>query len=200
MPADGSQPEQTFAPSDNDRVPLDATADGKWLLYEERTKNTAQTDAVLRAIPLVKDAQEFTVLDSVARDSNARLIPTRNDWLAYQSNQSGRSEIYLTRFPRPGAKYQVSQSGGEQPVWSREGKLLFYLDGANRMTSVTIETAGDGVKIGTPRTLFPTGIRHSIPVDAYDVARDGKFLVVNSITESTAPVVLVTNWDTELKK
>jgi len=200
LPTDGSQAEQTFAPSDNDRVPLDATADGKWLLCEERTKSSAPTDAILRAIPLVRDAQEFTVLDSVTPDSNARLIPAKNDWLAYQSNQSGRSEIYLTRFPRPGAKYQVSQSGGAQPVWSRDGKLLFYLDGANRMTSVTIETVGGDIKIGTPKTLFPAGIRHSIPVDAYDVTRDGKFLVVNSITESTAPVVLVTNWDTELKK
>jgi Tol biopolymer transport system component len=200
LPADGSQPEQTLINSDNDRVPVDVTADGKWLLYEERPRNTATTDAVLKALPLVKDAQDFTVLTSVARDSNARLISGKNDWLAYQSNQSGRSEIYLTRFPRPGAKYQVSQSGGAQPVWSRDGKLLFYLDGANRMTSVMIETTTDAVKIGTPKTLFSTGIRHSIPVDAYDVARDGRFLVVNSITESTAPVVLVTNWDTELKK
>jgi len=198
--ADGSQPEQTLIKSDNDIFPVDATADGKWLLYEERKRDASISDAAIKALPLVKDIGAFTVLEAVARDSNARLIPARNDWLAYQANQSGRAEIFLTRFPHPGAKYQVSQGGGTQPVWSKDGKVLFYLDGTNKMTSVNIETEHDAVKIGTPKTLFPTGIRHSIPADGYDVTRDGKFLVVNSITESTAPVVLVTNWDTELKK
>jgi len=51
-----------------------------------------------------------------------------------------------------------------------------------------------------PKTLFQTGIRHSVPTEGYDVARDGSFLMVNSIMESTAPAVLVTNWDADLKK
>ena len=56
------------------------------------------------------------------------------------------------------------------------------------------------IQIGPAKPLFVVGIRHSIPTSAYDIGRDGRFLVVNSITESTAPVVLVTNWDAELKK
>jgi len=56
------------------------------------------------------------------------------------------------------------------------------------------------VQIGAAKPLFTTRIRHSIATEAYDVARDGRFLVVDSITESTAPLVLVTNWDAELKK
>ena len=61
-------------------------------------------------------------------------------------------------------------------------------------------TSGQAVQIGAAKPLLTTRIRHSIATEAYDVARDGRFLVVDSITESTAPLVLVTNWDAELKK
>ncbi len=199
VPADGSQPEKVLFESENDALPTDVTADGKWLLYEEGNRPKGIAPA-LKAFPLVSGLQGFTVLDQVALNSNARLKPSTNDWLAYEVDQSGRSEIYLTRFPHPGAKYQVSQTGGTQTVWSKDGKKLYYLDTLRRMVAVEIHSTGDSVQIGSPKTLFQTGIRHSISTEGYDVSRDGKFLIVNSITESTAPVVLVTNWDAELKK
>lgn len=209
--ADGSQPERTLIKSDRDLMPTDVTSDGKWLLYEEALaapKDSHQSvgfssllaDADLKAFPLTPDGKAFTILEHVTNGSNARLKPVANDWVAYQSNQSGRSQVYLTRFPRPGAKYQVSKDGGAQPVWSKDGKTLYYLDAFQKLTAVDIEVAGDSLRMGAPRVLFSTGIRHSIPTDGYDVTRDRQFLVLESITESKAPVVLVTNWDTELKK
>ncbi len=197
--ADGSQHERTLIKSDRNLLPVDVTSDGKWLLYEE-AKVGELTDAELKAFPLVSGLQPFTVLDPVADSSNARLKPGSNDWLAYQSNQSGRAQVYLTRFPHAGAKYQVSKDGGVQPVWSKDGKTLYYLDPYRKLTAVDIQTSGEAVQIGAAKALFTTRIRHSIPTEAYDVARDGRFLVVDSITESTAPLVLVTNWDAELKK
>ena len=197
--ADGSQPERILIKSDRNLLPVDVTSDGKWLLYEE-AKVGAPTDAELKAFPLVSGLQPLTVLEPVADGSNARLKPGSNDWLAYQSNQSGRSQVYLTRFPHPGAKYQVSKDGGVQPVWSKDGKTLYYLDPYRKLTAVEVQTSGEAVQIGAAKPLFTAGIRHSISTEAYDIARDGRFLVVDSITESTAPVVLVTNWDTELKK
>jgi serine/threonine protein kinase len=197
--ADGSQPERILIKSDRNLLPVDVTSDGKWLLYEE-AKVGAPTDAELKAFPLVTGLQPLTVLEPVADGSNARLKPASNDWLAYQSNQSGRAQVYLTRFPHPGAKYQVSKDGGVQPVWSKDGKTLYYLDPYRKLTAVDVQTSGEAVQIGAAKPLFTAGIRHSISTEAYDIARDGRFLVVDSITESTAPVVLVTNWDTELKK
>jgi len=197
--ADGSQPERILIKSDRNLLPVDVTSDRKWLLYEE-AKVGALTDAELKAFPLVSGLQPLTVLEPVADGSNARLKPGSNDWLAYQSNQSGRAQVYLTRFPHPGAKYQVSKDGGVQPVWSKDGKTLYYLDPYRKLTAVDIQTSGETVQIGTAKPLFTVGIRHSIATEAYDVARDGRFLVVDSITESTAPLVLVTNWDAELKK
>jgi serine/threonine protein kinase/Tol biopolymer transport system component len=197
--ADGSQPERILIKSDRNLLPVDVTSDGKWLLYEE-TKVGAPTDAELKAFPLASGLQPFTLLEPVADSSNARLKPGSNDWLAYQSNQSGRAQVYLTRFPHPGAKYQVSKDGGVQPVWSKDGKTLYYLDPYRKLTAVDIQTSGEAVQIGAAKPLFTAGIRHSISTEAYDIARDGRFLVVDSITESTAPLVLVTNWDAELKK
>ncbi|HEY1679859.1 MAG TPA: protein kinase [Candidatus Sulfotelmatobacter sp.] len=206
--ADGSQPEHTLIKSDRDLTPTDVTSDGKWLLYEEAAgdKNpeagsaSPLGDAELKAFPLTPGGQPFTVLSSVGNGSNARLRPVSNDWVAYQSNQSGRSQVYLTRFPHPGAKYQVSKDGATQPVWSTDGKTLYFLDAFRQMTAVEIELAGESVRIGAAKTLFQSGIRHSISIEAYDVSRDGRFLVVDSITESKAPVVLVTNWNAQLKK
>jgi hypothetical protein len=207
---DGSQPERTLIKSDRDLMPTDVTNDGKWLLYEEALAaprdnhqsigfSSLLADADLKAFPLTTDGKAFTVLEHVSNGSNARLKPGANDWIAYQSNLSGRPQVYLTRFPHPAAKYQVSKDGGAQPVWSRDGKTLYYLDAFQKLTAVDVDVAGDSLRMGPPRTLFQTGIRHSIPTDGYDVSRDGRFLVLNSITESTAPVVLVTNWDMELK-
>jgi len=208
--ADGSQPERTLIKADRDLMPTDVTKDGKWLLYEEAVaapkdnhesigSSSLLADANLKAFPLTPDGKIFTVLEHVSNGSNARLKPLANDWIAYQSTQSGHAQVYLTRFPHPGAKYQVSKDGGAQPVWSTDGKTLYYLDAFQKLSAVDIEVAGDSLRMGPTRSLFQTGIRHSIPTDGYDVSRDGRFLVLNSITESTAPVVLVTNWDSELK-
>ncbi|MGC1451302.1 MAG: protein kinase, partial [Candidatus Sulfotelmatobacter sp.] len=180
LPADGSQPERTLIKADTDVFPTDSTSDGKWLLYEE-SQPDAQRGAVLKAFPLVKGLEPFTVVDAVARLSNARVKPDSNDWLAYQANVSGRPEVYLTRFPHPGVKYQVSQTGASQPVWSKDGKKLYYLDTSQRMIAVDIRTASDSVQIGAPMTLFQTGMRSSIFSEGYDVTRDGRFLVVNSV-------------------
>ena len=196
---DGSQPERVLIKSNRDVLPEDVTSDGKWLLYEE-AKVGDLANGELKALPLVPGLEPFVVLEPVDDLGNARLKPGSNDWLAYQSSQSGRSQVYLTRFPHPGAKYQVSKEGGTQPVWSRDGKTLYYLDPYRTLTAVDVQTSGEAVQIGPAKPLFVVGIRHSIPTSAYDIGRDGRFLVVNSITESTAPVVLVTNWDAELKK
>jgi hypothetical protein len=67
------------------------------------------------------------------------------------------------------------------------------------MTAVDVQTANDSVQVGMPKTLFQTGVRSSIFNEDYDVTRDGRFLVVDSVVESTALLVLVTNWDVELR-
>ena len=87
-------------------------------------------------------------------------------WVAYQSNESARNEIYVVPYPGPGAKTQVSSDGGAQPRWNRNGRELFFQNGG-RMMAVDVET-GAAFRAGTPRMLFEK------PYVAYDVHPDGK--------------------------
>jgi len=195
---DGSGPQELVLATAADAVPVDVSADNRMLLYEEGGAWRALS-ATLKALPLSSGSKPFVVLD-VVDSSNAVLKPLGNDWIAYQSSESGRPEIYVTRFPSPGAKYQVSFLGGTQPVWSRDGKRLYYLDAAQKMTAVDLLAQKESISIGKPTPLFQTAIRTSVLTAGYDVTRDGRFLQLNSIMETSAPVTVVMNWDAELKK
>ena len=198
-PADGSRPQQALIATQTDAVTTDVSSDGKWLLYEEGSGD-APGNSSLKALPVTGGAKPLLVLDRVDWQSNARLMPGSNAWLAYQSSESGSPEVYLTHFPSGGAKYQVSLEGGTQPVWSPDDRRLYYLDARQRLTVVDVHAGEDSVNVGAPKMLFQTGVRASSLGGGYDVARDGRFLLNNSVNESPAPLIFVLNWDAELKK
>ena len=121
--------------------------------------------------------------------------------MAYQSNESGRREIYITAFPGGGAKWQVSNNGGSSPKWRRDGKELFFLDAADTITTVDVNTAGGAPQLGAPHALFQAvGIQRDF--GPFDVTADGKKFLVNSgnLKEGSDPLTLVLNWTAELKK
>jgi hypothetical protein len=86
------------------------------------------------------------------------------------------------------------------PLWGKDGKHLYYLDPLQTLMAVDVDLGKDLVRIGKPVPLFQTRVRMSIGGGGYDVTRDGRFLLVNSTTESSTPLTLVANWDAELKK
>jgi eukaryotic-like serine/threonine-protein kinase len=196
-PVDGSREQQLLFASDTDSLPTDVTDDGKWLLYLDELRNTPQY-AALKAYPLTGGTKSAVIVEQVDEFSNAALMPGTNEWLAYQSSESGREEIYLTRFPNAGAKYQVGE--GTEPLWSKDGKHLYYLDAALKLTAVDIRADKDSVQVGTPRALFQTNVMNGNSGTGYNVAADGRFLVLNSIIDTPSPLTLVTNWDAELTK
>jgi serine/threonine-protein kinase len=113
-------------------------------------------------------------------------------WIAYQSDESGRAEIYVQSFPGPGGKWQVSTEGGLRPKWSADGSELFFRSG-NRMMAASI-SPGPAFAAGTPRVLF-TG-QYAPP---YDVAADGRFLMGRDEAPETAPhLSLILNWFEEV--
>ncbi|MCG6962358.1 MAG: protein kinase [Acidobacteria bacterium] len=123
-------------------------------------------------------------------------------WLAYASNESGRSEVYLTPFPGPGGKWQVSQSGGGEPEWRRDGGALFYRAPDGALFEAKVTATGSAVEVGTPRQLFSaprTG--GSGTGRTYAVSPGGdRYLVLHPIQNSATPLTLVTNWTSALKK
>jgi len=115
-------------------------------------------------------------------------------WIAYQSNESGRAEIYVASYSGPAGKWQISTSGGIDPAWSRDGKELYFLSPDQHFMVVPI-LPGATFTPGTPRFLFhvqtETGLRRNV----YTVSPDGKrFLFLLPIGESNTPMTVTVNW------
>ena len=120
--------------------------------------------------------------------------------IAYESDESGRKEIYLKPFPGPGPKFQVSTDGARGPRWSRDGKELFYASGERMMVVSVSETPG--LRVSAPQLLFggPFVFERA---GNYDIAPDGKrFIMVQRTTDDRATQLLrvVLNWSSDLKK
>ena len=124
--------------------------------------------------------------------------------MAYSSNETGNSEVYVSPFPNTDSKWQVSRGGGEEPRWRRDGRELFYLSAEGKMMAVAVKTGGN-FEAGSPQILFQTHLRQPISaVDrvSYDVTADGqKFLVNTKVDEPNAvPLSVILNWAAEMER
>ena len=118
-------------------------------------------------------------------------------WLAYASNESGRSEIYAERVPGPGGRWQISTNGGEQPHWSPNGREIFYRNGSKVM-AVAVETQRRFMA-GKPVELFDVEFDRGGAVAGYDVAPNGQaFLMLKSEQPNPTEIRMVMGWPEEL--
>jgi serine/threonine-protein kinase len=147
---------------------------------------------------------EFLIQTSFV-ESNAAISPDGH-FVAYQSNESGRFEIYVRPFPQVNAgRWQVSNGGGQQPAWARSGRELFYLDSSNTLTVVPTQITGPTISTSNPAKPFEAS--YAVPTiwRTYDVSSDGqRFLMIKeNITTDQGPtptgIDVVTNWSQELK-
>ena len=134
---------------------------------------------------------------------NAHFSPDGR-WVAYSSNETGSWEVYVSSFPTPISKWQVSRGGGEEPRWRRDGKELFYLSGEGKIMAVPVK-AGSSFEAGPLITLFQTHLRQpitSIDVFSYDVTADGQRFLINTRVDepNAAPLSIILNWSSEMEK
>ncbi|MBL8208644.1 MAG: PD40 domain-containing protein, partial [Blastocatellia bacterium] len=198
--ASGAGQDETLWKSTNAKAALDWSADGQFILYRELHP---QTNYDLWILPLEGERKPWPWLNTPFVEFTAKFAPD-GKWIAYTSNETGRSEIYLQAFV-PGAlaaggKWQISKNGGSQPQWRHDGRELYFFSG-DKMMTVEV-TLGAEVKVGTPQELFsPSGIR-AVPIAGYAKTGDGqRFLFVTSAEEtSLPPFTVVLNWMAELKK
>jgi serine/threonine protein kinase len=142
----------------------------------------------------LKDKSPVPLVQTAFNERAARISPDAR-WMAYVSDESGRSEVYVQSYPRPGAKFQVSIDGGREPVWSPRGNELFYRSG-ERMISVEVTTS-PAFSAGTPKVVFERPYAPSRRGDAaYDVSADGqRFLMVKRDAETyNLQLVMASNW------
>ena len=166
------------------------TADGKWLVFQQ---DTITSDIGYRAVTGDTTLRLITHTPE-SNETMARVSPDGR-WVAYVSDESGSDQVVVQPFPN-GGRTQVSASGGTEPVWSRDGRTLFYRDGRSIMAASF--TTAPGFAVTSRRALFDDRyVRATSPHANYDVSRDGKeFLLLRSLTNSA--FVVVHNWRAEL--
>ena len=117
--------------------------------------------------------------------------------MAYQSNESGQSQIHVRAIPASGSKYQVSTAGGTQPAWRRDGKEWYYLSTDHKLMAVPI-TVGTSVTPGTPQPLFAADIT------GYTPSSDGQRFLMNvpvgGQAPAASPITVVLNWTAGLER
>jgi dipeptidyl aminopeptidase/acylaminoacyl peptidase len=134
-------------------------------------------------------------------EKNARLSPDGR-WLAYSSDETRNDEIYVQTFPQHGGKWQVSTNGGTLPVWSRDGKHLFFIDGKGKMTSVdvkNVDAKNPQFEAGVPVSLFDARLG-ILGESRFDVSKDGRFLIPIQVSQTeSSPITVLVNWESALK-
>jgi Tol biopolymer transport system component len=151
------------------------------------------------AMPMDGSGEAFPVVQSQFFDARPSFSPDGR-WIAYQSDESGRAEIYVRPFPGPGGKWQVSPNGGEEPHWSADGREIFYLDAAQNIVAVPVETGG-GFRAGVPDELFDARLFPSLQRNRFVASGDGQsFLTLSPMeSQSNPPTTVVLNWNTDTK-
>ncbi|HEV2489344.1 MAG TPA: hypothetical protein VGT03_06030 [Candidatus Acidoferrales bacterium] len=169
------------------------SADGRYLLFDRQAMQV-NAHREIWALPLFGERKAIPVLQSQF-DLFEPALSTDGKWLAYESSESGRQEIYVVPFLHGTGKWEISTSGGTWPRWRADGRELFYLSADHKIMSAEIAEQGLGLLIGKVQPLFQANpINTSGAV--YDVTADGKKFLVDgtSTQQSSEPLTLVVNW------
>ena len=137
----------------------------------------------------------------VKSTSNNAAFSPDGRWIAYQSSESGRGEVYVQPFPAiDTGRWQVSASGGGQPLWSPAGRELFFIDAAGNLMAVPVDTRA-GFVAGTPNMLFSVsqfGFGVTGAGRNYDVSLDGKQFLFSRRSTTQGSITIVANWFEEI--
>jgi serine/threonine protein kinase/Tol biopolymer transport system component len=175
------------------------SSDGRYLFYGRFAAQKGSHEEIW-AMPLFGGRKPFVVVQNPQFDVGMSALSPDGKWLAYESAESGRREIYVVPFLHGSGKWEVSTGGGTWPRWRHDGKELFYLSPDNKIMSAEISEQSGSLVIGKVALLFPVN-----PVSggqAYDVSADGKKFVVDTqaAPKTSEPLTLVVNWPALLKK
>ncbi len=204
--ASGSGDPVRLTESPNAQSATDWSRDGRFIVYHESVPGT-QTDLwVLTVTPqgvVAEGAKPQLYLRTPSKESWARFSPEPSPrWLAYQSDESGRAEVYIQTFPEARGKRRISQRGGSFPTWGPDGHTLYYLSLDNKLVVVSLKLGADSVEPSAPRELFalpPSQSSQGSP-PPYDIAPDGKRFAVRVTVQNQSGLTLVTNWPALIKK
>ncbi|MEO7270821.1 MAG: hypothetical protein ABIX28_25740, partial [Vicinamibacterales bacterium] len=187
--------DELLLPSAEETFACDWSPDGRLLLYQRRS---VETGFDLWALPLGGTAKPFPVSQTPFEEKDGQFSPDGKR-IAFQSNRSGRFELYVQSFPGPGTPLRVSTNGGAQVRWRPDGHELFYIALDGRLMAAPLQTRADGeLDVNIPVPLFATHIGRVITAVGaqYVVSRDGQRFLMNTVVEDThqTPIRVIVNW------
>jgi eukaryotic-like serine/threonine-protein kinase len=195
--ADGSGSQELLYADDAVKSPSSFSPDGKYLAFTGQDPETGN-DIWILPDPLAKPgtSKPYPLVRTEFNERNAAFSPN-GLWMAYDSDESGRDEVYVAPFPGPGGKRQVSTAGGRAPLWRPDGKELFYYAADNRLMAAEVDAKGGAFEVKKVDALFGPLIGNGL-----DVSADGqRFLAgVAPEGETGEPLTVVLNWTAGLKK
>jgi Tol biopolymer transport system component len=199
--SNGVGAEELLRETPNFKYPQDWSSDGRFLLYSENDPKTGSDLWVLDMTGTERKARAFV---NTPFDEMMGKFSPDGRWVAYETNESGRSEIVVTSFPDASGHWQVSTAGGKQPRWRADGKELYFMAMDGKLMAVPVSSAGSAFDAGAAVPLFQVQIVSTSAAahkPQYAVARDGRFLINQPVKEATAtPITLLMNWNPETKK
>jgi Tol biopolymer transport system component len=196
----GNGRERRLTQSEAFQFPDDWSHDGRFILFDQ---NGTETKADLWILPLTPDGapgnpQPRPWLQTPSTEYLGVFSPD-DRWVAYQSDESGRFEIYIDTFPEHHDKVRISTNGGTIARWGAGGRELFYISPESKLMVVSLK-AGSAPDPSPPRELFPVDV-FDPDVSPYEVAPDGQgFLTIETPAHASEPLTLIVNWPALLKK
>jgi len=176
--------------------PNDWSSDGRHILYQRFDTRTGWD---LWVLPLSGDRKPFPVVQTAHGEREGHFSPDVR-WIAYDSTESGRREVWIQPFPPTGSKWQVSTGGGFSPRWRGDGKELYYVAADGTLTAVAV-SGGSTPEFGTPAVLFQTMFREGA-YGSYAVSGDGQRFLMNVPPDAgdVTPITVVVNWEAALSR
>jgi Tol biopolymer transport system component len=198
--ADGSRPmERLFTLEQGDAWPTDVSRDGAVVIYYGASKRGGTGALDMGDIFIVdRRTQERRALELPGFQRGGRLSPDGR-WLAFESTERNRTQIHVRPYPALDADYMVSPDGGDEPAWSPDGKELYFRHGADMM-AVKMPAPGTTAGWPAPEVLFTgTFVRDASGDQSYDVAPDGRFLMMRPAATGPVQVQVVLEWLAEVR-
>jgi Tol biopolymer transport system component len=189
QPADGSgRAERLLEIPGSDMLEGVVSPDQQWIVY--------RTGQNIWSRRLRGDTTTRAVADGPGADFAPRISPDGR-WVAYSSEESGIAQVYVRAFPDLGARYQVSIDGGTEPVWSRDGRRLYYR--RNRMITAATLTTTPAFAVTAREDLFEGDFVFQAVHAEYDVTPDGRQFLLPQFVGDDVQTIVVQNWLSELR-
>ena len=203
--ADGTGGNEVMLRSREELNEAALSPDGKFLVVRTGGRSALAGGRDIKVVRVGVDSVPRPLI-ATRFDEEAFAVSPDGRWIAYESDETGRTEVFIRPFPSAdGGKTQVSSDGGAAPLWARNSRELFYVNGARSMVAVPV-APGTMPQLGDPRTLFHLRSELYLSTPAYftpfDISLDGqRFLMARQVGPapvSATPIVMVQNWLEEL--